>query len=59
MVRLRRIRQDESYFIEATPLPAFDIDSDFDLGSKAVGETFEDVLNKVLNSALNRRREQE
>lgn len=54
-----RIRQDESYFIEATPLPAFDIDSDFDLGSKAVGETFEDVLNKVLNSALNRRREQE
>lgn len=51
--------QDEPYFIEATPLPAFDIDSDFDLGSKAVGETFEDVLNKVLNSALDRRREQE
>lgn len=51
-----RINQNVPYFIEATPLPDLDIDSDFDLGSKAVGESFEDVLNKVLNSALNRRR---
>lgn len=54
-----RINQNQPYFIEATPLPDLDIDSDFDLGSKAVGETFEDVLNRVLNSALNRRRNKE
>lgn len=54
-----RINQNEPYFIEATPLPDLDIDSDFDLGSKAAGETFEDVLNRVLNSALNRRRNKE
>ena len=51
-----RINRNEPYFIEATPLPDLDIDSDFDLGSKAMGESFGDVLNKVLNSALSRRK---
>ena len=49
-----RIRQEEIYFIEATPLPAFDVNSDFDCGSRVMGETFADVLNKILNSALER-----
>ena len=51
-----RVNNSVPYFIEATPLPAFDIGSDFDIGSKMVGENFESVLNKVLLSALKRKK---
>ena len=50
-----RVKQSIPYFIEATPLPALDIESDFDLGSKILGETFENVLNEVLLSAMRRK----
>jgi len=50
-----RVAQNIPYFIEATPLPALDIESDFDLGSKILGETFENVLNEVLLSAMRRK----
>lgn len=49
-----RVRKNTPYFIEATPLPALDVGSDFDLGSKYHGETFETVLNEVLLSAMSR-----
>ncbi len=49
-----RVNQNIPCFIEATPLPAFDVNSDFDIGSKLIGETFETVLKKVLASALNK-----
>ena len=52
-----RVNEKIPYFIEATPLPAFDIGSDFDIGSKLVDESFETVLNKILNSALNRKKD--
>lgn len=52
-----RVNENVPYFIEATPLPAFDVDSDFDIGSRLAGESFETVLEKVLESALNRNNE--
>ena len=52
-----RVNKNIPYFIEATPLPAFDINSDFDIGSRLVGENFETALNKVLISALNRKKD--
>lgn len=51
-----RVNMDIAYFIEATPLPAFDKDSDFDITSKIKGESFEKVLSEILFSALSRRR---
>ena len=52
-----RVKNDIPYFIEATPLPDFDIGADFDVSSKMAGETFETVLNKILTSALSRKKD--
>lgn len=54
-----RVNNNVPYFIEATPLPAFDIDSDFDIGSKLAGESFEIALKRILLSALSRKNEEE
>ena len=50
-----KIKNNIPYFIEATPLPAFDRDSDFDIGSRIRGRSFDDVINDVIMSAMSRR----
>ncbi|MDE6021475.1 MAG: ATP-grasp domain-containing protein [Ruminococcus sp.] len=50
-----KIKENIPYFIEATPLPALDKNSDFDIGSRMRGRSFEDVINDVLISAMSRR----
>lgn len=49
-----KVDNNNAYLIETTPLPSFEIDSDFDIGSQMIGESFETVLDKILLSALNR-----
>lgn len=50
-----RVKQNVPYFIEATPLPSFIEGFDFDFESQKRGKPFEGVLNKILDSALERR----
>ena len=50
-----RVKGTIPYFIEATPLPSFDKDLDFDLASKEKGESFDFVLAEILSSALERK----
>lgn len=50
-----RVRENVPYFIEATPLPSFKEDLDFDLASKEKGKSFDFVLSEILNSALERK----
>lgn len=52
-----RVRENVPFFIEATPLPSFVENFDFDLECKKRGVPFEFVLNKILNSALERSNE--
>lgn len=49
-----RVNKNTAYFIEATPLPSFEENLDFDLASKEKGKSFDFVLNEILNSALKR-----
>lgn len=49
-----RINENSAYLIETTPLPSFEADSEFDIGSKLTNRSFDAVLNEILLSALHR-----
>lgn len=49
-----RVNKDAAYLIETTPLPSLEVDSEFDVGSKLMGQSFDMVINEILLSALHR-----
>lgn len=49
-----RVNENKAYLIETTPLPSLEIDSEFDVGSKLIGQSFDMVINEVLLSAFHR-----
>lgn len=49
-----RISESSAYLIETTPLPSFEMDSEFDIGSKLANRSFDTVLEEILSSALHR-----
>ena len=49
-----RINENSAYLIETTPLPSFEVDSEFDIGSKLANRSFDAVLKEILLSALHR-----
>lgn len=49
-----KVNESGAYLIETTPLPSYGIDSEFDVGSKLKGQSFDMVINEILVSALYR-----
>ena len=49
-----KINENNAYLIETTPLPSFEMDSEFDIGSKLANSSFDAMLNEILASALHR-----
>lgn len=50
-----KVNKDTAYLIETTPLPDFNVGSDFDQASEMVGEKFDDVLQRIIMSALEKK----
>lgn len=49
-----KINENNAYLIETTPLPSFEMDSEFDIGSKLANRSFDAMLNDIILSALHR-----
>lgn len=49
-----KVNENGAYLIETTPLPSFETDSEFDIGSKLKGKSFDMVISDILESALYR-----
>ncbi len=49
-----KVNDDGFYLIETTPLPSMDVRSDFDIGSKLKNESFDLVINEIIESAMDR-----
>ena len=47
-----KVSEKGAYLIETTPLPSFEKDSEFDIGSQLLNCSFDMVVNEILESAL-------